>query len=170
MSVRRILLFHLLVGGFLIPSAGAAFNHILQVLLYKAADQNLPDCPQSSIETLANEVRDFLQRKVTNVVHDDDFVIGNRIGAQNMAPAKGDGPAVEMTFQLKCTFCEFLGHTLRSDNPDSNYNVAYMLRWALQYYLEGNIHDTQDGSIKECLRDNFRILVRVQKKEYKAVG
>jgi hypothetical protein len=129
---------------------------------------DLPECSISSLNTLANQVREFLQRKVTQVVHDEDFIIGDVEGSpRNMAPAKGNGPAVEMAFQLKCTFCEFLGYTLRSDNPDSNYNVAYMLRWALQYYLEGNINRSTDASIQECLTDNFRIFVRVNRQQYK---
>jgi hypothetical protein len=149
----------------------AAFNHILQVLVYKDIHEpHLPECSTSSIETLASDVRDFLQKKVTNVVHDDDFIIGNVEGTRNMPPSKGDGPAVEMTFHLKCTFCNVLGYSLRSDNPNSNYNVAYMLRWALQYYLEENISRTTDDSIKECLTDEFRILVKVTEKNNKKDG
>ena len=151
------------------PSA-AEFNHILQVLVYKDDDQpSLPECPLPSLETLASDVREFLQKKVTEVVHDDDFVIGNVVGTRNMPPAKGDGPAVEMAFQLTCTFCGLLGHALRSDNPNSNYNVAYLLRWALQYYLEENISRTTDEKIRDCLsHDGFRILVKVDRKDSKA--
>ena len=153
----------------LLPSA-AAFSHILQVVVYKDDDQpDLPECPLPSLETLSTEVREFLQKKVTEVVHDDDFVIGNVVGTRNMPPSKGDGPAVEMACQLKCTFCGLLGYALRSDNPNSNYNVAYMLRWALQYYLEENIRRTTDENIKECLSDDgFRILVKVDRNNNKA--
>jgi hypothetical protein len=142
-------------------SSSAVYSNILQVILYKDEKLNLPECSQSSIDTLADSVRQFLQSKVTEVVNDDDFIIGDVESAQNMAAQKGDGPAVDLNFKLKCSFCRYLGWSLRSDSPNSSYNVAYMLRWALQYYLEKNIKDTTDDSIKECLTEDLRILVKI---------
>lgn len=162
-SSRRLYLLFIVLFYSVLQSNGASFGHVLQVILYKLKE-DLPQCSQSSIDTLADSVREFLQSKVTEVVHDDDFVIGNVQSARNMDAGKGDGPTVNLNFKLKCTFCKSHaddGRSLRSDDPRSNYNVAYMLRWALQYYLEENFKKSADSSIKQCLSDDIRILVKI---------